>query len=168
MSFAKLSDKIESLDLEEKETSSERESANIILTSKQGVSFKVSRKDACISDLVKTAIEGDKEATEIPVNISSEMLGFVVEYMNLKKGATEVVVSKPLKPTLEDSCTKEGRWEAEFVNRVASEKKGNRDELVLVANYMAINSLLHIACARVAIVLKGKSKDGMIKAIKDE
>lgn len=154
------SNPIESLDSEESKDQIEF----VNLKSKEGIVFKVSRRDAIISDLVKVAIEGDKDATEVPLlSVNTLTLKFIVEYMGKKKGDATVAVSKPLKQTMIDSCTE--KWEAEFIDKVYTVKQNLRD-LVLASNYMAINPLLELSCARIALGLKGKSKSQMIDELK--
>jgi hypothetical protein len=134
--------------------------SQIVLKSMSGENFTLTRRDCCISDLVKTAIDGDSQCSEISLNVKKETLELIVEYMKKKGGETSVCVSKPLKSTMIDSCLPSGKWEAEFIDMVYLNKERLHD-LVLASNYMLINPLLQLSCARVALGLKGKTKRRM-------
>ena len=134
--------------------------SQIVLKSISGETFILSRRDCCISDLVKTAVDGDSQCSEIRLNVKKETLELIVEYMKKKEGETSVCVLKPLKSSMNDSCLPSGKWEAEFIDRVYLNKERLHD-LVLASNYMSINPLLQLSCARVALGLKGKSKTQM-------
>ena len=151
---------IKSLDYEDVDT----EEKMIRLKSKDGVLFTISLSNAIISKLIEVATSGDKDETEIPiVGIHSDILKIVVDYMNKKKGVDIIVVSKPLVASLYDSCSGDEKWEAEFISNLTCKQVS---ELIFAANYMEINSLLHICCARVGLELKNKSESQMISIIK--
>jgi len=153
-----LSKSIESLDI------NDQDDLFIDLISVDNKVFRILKKNAVISDMISVALE-DKDATEISINVKYDTLEYIVEYMNKKSGDKSVVVSSPLKATMEDSCTPSGKWEAEFINKVYVD--GSKiHAVVMAANYLAINSLLHIASARIALGLKGKSKEKMIEELK--
>ncbi|MDD4931388.1 MAG: hypothetical protein PHG66_04575 [Candidatus Colwellbacteria bacterium] len=161
MASEKLSNRIASLDIDENK---EMKHEFINLKSKDGKIFRVPRGNANISDLVFAAIEGEPDAEEVPLpSVKADVLTHIVEYMNKKKGDKTVVVVKPLKVTMEDSCPG-GKWDAEFINKVAEDKSLLR-AMVMASNYMAINSLLHLSCARVGLSLKGKSKEKMMEEL---
>lgn len=167
MASEKLSDRIESLDISETEEVSEKKDDPLLfinLKSKDGVVFRLLKRDVVISDFVKTAIEGDQTADEVLIpSVKADVLKHIVEYMKYKKGTTNIVVVKPLKVTMEDSCPG-GKWEAEFINKMY-EDKIILHSMVMAANYMAINSLFHLSCARVGLSLKGKSKEKMMEEL---
>lgn len=152
---------IKSLDIEDVEKDKEK---MINIKSKDDVLFNISLSNAIISKLIEVMTTGDKDETEIPiVGIHSDVLKIVVDYMNKKKGFDTIVVSKPLLSSLSDSCSDEGKWEAEFILNLTHKQVS---ELIFAANYMEINSLLNICCARVGFELKSKSESQMISIIK--
>lgn len=154
-----------SLDSDENILTGDNEIKYIKLISSDEVSFTVSKINASISDLITMAIDGDKDAIEIPLpSVKSTELKNIVEYLSKKKGDTTVVVSKPLKQTMIASCTKKGKWEAEFVDKIYTNKK-DLHNLILAANYMAITPLLELCCARIGLALKGKNKIQMMSEL---
>ena len=172
MSYEKTISRIEnmSLDNDEKyeinqDIDSTHSTHSIKLISKDGTSFIVKKSDVVISDMVKAALEGDKDATEIHIpGVKAKDLKNIVEYMSKKKGDKTIVVSKPLKSTMTLSCSDLGKWEAEFIDNVYTVKEDLHD-LVMSANYMAIIPLLELSCARVGLSLKGKNKNQMIEEL---
>jgi len=123
-------------------------SGNIKLTSKNGDKKKLPKKHAMISGLVKTALEQDSDATEVPLpGVTSEILQKVVEYMQHHKGEEPPIIPKPLRSKeMKEVC--KDPWDATFIDSVY--------DLILAANYMDINSLLHLGCAKVASLIKGQ------------
>lgn len=160
---------IESLDFEDRKD--EQVTNDILLRSNDNKCFTVKRSYAFISEVIKTGIEGDKDATEIPLNVSGNMLSYIVKYMNTKKGDTNIVTlnnGQPiLKPTLEQSCGNEkNKWEAKFVNEIYFENKKIIHELVEASNYLSINSLLHLCCACIGYNLTGKNENDIKQELK--
>lgn len=137
----------------------------ITLRSNDDKLFSIEKKNV-ISGLVKTAMEGDNTAKEIPVNVHSKTLQIIVDYMNKKNGNPKRVISQPLKDNiLSNSVSNEDKWEVEFIEKL----KPNEElwSIVEMCNYMDIESLLHLSCAKVASLVKGKS-DKEIKVIMEK
>lgn len=137
------------------------------------------RKDyARISEVMDVIIEKDETVTEIPLNElgnlltekdkkvnSFEIIGYVVEYMNIHKGVfnkEKDIPEKPLKTTvLSDITSKE---DANFIDKF--DKKINElYALIETANYLNIQGLLHLACAKIATFIKGKSLEEIQKIL---
>merc|ERR1712110_148564 len=108
------------------------------LTSKDKKTFTLPKKNAFISVLVKTSIENDENATEVPLpGVEGDILEFVVEYMTHHQGVEPSIVESPLKSTvMKEVCQDD--W---------------------AANYMDIKSLLHLGLAKVASLIKGQPLD---------
>lgn len=119
--------------------------------------FTIPRKYALISDVIKMALEQDENCTELPLTIASEYYGFnyVIEYMNIAKGKPQDIVPAPLLYS-EDfkKNIKTQPWMAEFIERVYNGDVENLYNMCHLALYLNINCLLHLACARIAGVLK--------------
>ncbi len=57
---------------------------NVKLTSKDKKEYDVDKKCALVSGLVKTSLETDREATEVPIpGVASAILAEIVTYMNI-------------------------------------------------------------------------------------
>ena len=78
----------------------------INLISKQGEKFEVSKKCAFISNLVKTSLDTDTEAKELPLpGVSTTELTKIVEYMKHHNGKEPDIVEKPLRSKImKDVC----------------------------------------------------------------
>ncbi|AYV86227.1 MAG: hypothetical protein Solumvirus2_34 [Solumvirus sp.] len=139
--------------------------APLKLTSKDKKEFEVTQKQAGISTLIKTSLEADTKANEIPVpGVTGNILGLVVQYMIHHKGIEPPIVEKPLRSKVMKDVVSD-KWDAEFIDKVG-EKKQELYDLILAANYMDIKSLLHLGCAKVASMIKGQPLE-KIKEILD-
>jgi len=131
------------------------ESGNIKLNSKDGKDFQVDKKYAWVSNLVKTSMEQDTAATEIPMpGVKGDVLSKVVDYMNHHKGTEPPIIEKPLRSKIMKDVCKDV-WDAEFIDKIGEDRQKLYD-LILAANYMDIKGLLHLGCAKVASLIKGQ------------
>jgi S-phase kinase-associated protein 1 len=135
------------------------------LSSKDKREFVVERKHAFISTLVKTSLENDDKAEEVPIpGVTGAILELVVNYMKEHKGVEPPIIEKPLRSkVMKDVCPH--KWDAEYVDKIGDTRQQLYD-LILAANYMDIKSLLHLGCAKVASLIKGEPLE-KIKQILD-
>jgi len=128
---------------------------NLKLTSKDKKDFEVSKKNAFISNLVKTSLDTDASATEVPIpGVKSDILALVVEYMNHHNGTEPAIIEKPLRSkVMKDVC--KDAWDATFIDNIGDDRQKLYD-LILAANYLDIKGLLHLGCAKVASLIKGQ------------
>jgi len=130
-------------------------SGTIKLVSKEGTTFETERKFAFISVLVKTSLETDDKATELPIpNVRANVLKEVVDYINHHKGTEPPIIEKPLRSKVMKEVCKDA-WDAEFIDRIGEDRQLLYD-LILAANFMDIKGLLHLGCAKVASLIKGQ------------
>jgi len=147
---------------------------DVKLCSKDGEHRKektVKKKNAFISVLVKTSIENDCTATEVPLpGVEGPILELVVEYMDHHKGVEPPIIEKPLRSKVMSEVCKDS-WDADYIDGIGEDRQKLYD-LILAANYMDIKSLLHLGCAKVASLIKGqpleKIKDILSTGKKDE
>jgi S-phase kinase-associated protein 1 len=142
--------KVESLD-------DSTEDEILVLVSKEDDKFKVSRKTACMAQLVKETLE-DKNANEVTLaNVDTKVLTLVIKYMNYHVDNPGKEIEKPLKSSnMKEVCSD---WDADFVDI-------DQDllfELILAANYMDIKPLLDLTCAKIASMIKGKKPEEIRK-----
>jgi len=125
------------------------------LISKDKKEYDIDRKNAFVSTLVKTSLDTDSTATEVPIpGVASAILNEVVVYMNHHKGVEPPIIEKPLRSkVMKDVC--KDAFDAEFIDRIGENRQALYD-LILAANYMDIKSLLHLGCAKVASLIKGQ------------
>ncbi|GLD95462.1 hypothetical protein PINS_up004107 [Pythium insidiosum] len=133
----------------------EEDTRKVNLVSMDGDSFEVSRSIASMSELVKTLIsdeQDDDEVQEIPLpNVKSSVLSKVIEFCSHHHNNPMREIEKPLKSA--DMHDVVSDWDANFVDV----EQDLLFELILAANYMDIKSLLDLACAKVASMIKGKT-----------
>ena len=127
----------------------------IKLLSKDGESFEVEKKNAFTSNLIKTSMDTDITALEIPLpGVKGKILKLVLEYMNHHKGTEPPIIEKPLRSKqMKDVC--KDSWDAEFIDKTGENRQYLYD-LILAANYLDVKSLLHLGCAKVASLIKGQ------------
>jgi len=125
------------------------------VVSKDKKEFDVERKHAFISTLIKTSLDTDPSATEVPIpGVASNILVEVIAYMNHHKGVEPPIIEKPLRSkVMKDVC--KDPYDADFIDRIGENRQSLYD-LILAANYMDIKSLLHLGCAKVASLIKGQ------------
>lgn len=135
------------------------------LSSKDKRVFLVEQKHAFISTLIKTSLENDDKAGELPMPaVTGSILELIVKYMQEHKGIEPPIIEKPLRSKLmSDICPH--KWDAKYIDDIG-ENRAQLYELILAANYMDIKSLLHLGCAKVASLIKGQPLD-KIKDILD-
>lgn len=123
------------------------------LVSKDEKKFTVEREYASISSRVKKLAESaDDATTELP--IAGAILELVVTYMKEHKGYEPPNLEKPLRSkSMRDVCPH--KWDADYIDAIGETRQTLYD-LVLAADYMDIRSLMHLACAKVASLIKGQ------------
>jgi len=133
----------------------EEVTGTIKLVSKDKKEFTVEKKFAHVSTLVKTTLEQDPTAAEVPIpGVTSGTLGRVIEYMNHHKGTEPPIIPKPLRSKeMKQVCS--DPWDAQYIDKIGDTRQDLYD-LILAANYLDIKSLLHLGCAKVASLIKGQ------------
>merc|ERR1711964_450627 len=131
--------------------------------------FTISKKAAFMCSMVKNLCEGDntagteKEPVEIK-KVEGPILDLVVEYLKHHDGKVPAEIAKPIKSTKMEKVV-EDAWDAEFINK---QSKAVVFQIILGANYMDIKSLLHLGCAKIATLIKGKSPEEIKKILGDD
>merc|ERR1719158_2239041 len=127
--------------------------------------FTISKKAAIMCNLVKNIIEGDQTAKEIEIKkVSGSILNLIVEYLNHHNGQDPAEIAKPIRSVKMEKIV-EDPWDAEFINKLP---KRALFQLILGANYMDCKSLLHLGCAKVATMIKGKSPEEIKQILGEE
>jgi len=159
----KATEQVSSLDGDDASTN------QIKLMSKDQKEFVIEKRFAFISTLVKTSLENDAAAADVPMpGVKGDILQKVVEFMQHHKGVEPPILEKPLRSKVMKELCKDP-WDADFIDKVGEDRQQLYD-LILAANYMDIKSLLHLGCAKVASLIKGqpleKIKDILAKGTK--
>lgn len=113
------------------------------------------RKIALISSLIKTAVESDPDAKEVAIPaVASDIMELVISYMKHHNGSEPPIIEKPLRSKVMKEVCKDP-FDATFIDDIGENRQQLYD-LILAANYMHVNSLLHLGCAKVASLIKGQ------------
>jgi S-phase kinase-associated protein 1 len=127
--------------------------------------FKIKRDFARQSKLVANILEGDSDATEIQVKqVDGQTLQLIVKYLKHHRGKEPAEIAKPIRSVKMEKIV-EDTWDAEYINALP---KRSLFQLILGANYMDCKSLLHLGCAKVATMIKGKSPEEIKQILGEE
>lgn len=92
--------------------------------------------------------------TRYVIEASVPVVREVVRYINSHRTKIPPAIEKPLRSKImKDVCA--CPWDARFIDEIGEDRQLLYD-VILLANYLNIQSLLHLACAKVASLIKGK------------
>ena len=135
------------------------EETAIKLVLKDQKEIEITKKAAELSELLKTAINDYPNETSFPLNEVDEKSGEKIkEFLTHCNGTAPAEIEKPITSNEMKNLTDE--WSANFVDKMSTEELAN---LTVAANYMGINSLLDLCCAKVATLCKDKSDEEIFK-----
>ena len=135
------------------------EETAIKLVLKDQKEIEITKKAAELSELLKTAINDYPNETSFPLNEVDEKSGeHIKEFLTHCNGTAPAEIEKPITSNEMKNLTDE--WSANFVDKMSTEELAN---LTVAANYMGINSLLDLCCAKVATLCKDKSDEEIFK-----
>jgi len=127
--------------------------------------FKINKDSAMMCNLVKSILEGDQDVKRIEIKkVTAEILDLVVKYLDHHKGKVPAEIAKPIRSVKMEKIV-EDEWDAKFINVLP---KKTIFQVILAANYMDIKSLLHLGCAKIATLIKGKSPEEIKKILSEE
>jgi S-phase kinase-associated protein 1 len=129
------------------------------LRSKEDVEHKISRKAAEVSVLIKNTLQDASIDDPIPLlEVEDKILVKIIEYLNHFNGVAPPEIEKPLKSQVLKEVTDE--WSASFIDGMTLEILV---DLTVAANYMEIQCLLDLCCAKIASMCKDKSEEEIFK-----
>ena len=135
------------------------EDSSIKLVTKDNKEIEITKKQAELSELLKEAIKNYPKEVSFPLNEIDEKMGEKIkEFLTHFDGVPPAEIEKPLISNDMKSLTDE--WSANFVDKMPLEDLVN---LTVAANYMGINSLLDLCCAKVASLCKDKDEKEIYK-----
>ena len=144
------------------ESSKENEISEIKIIVKEGKEIPISKKAAELSELLKSAMIEYPKETSFPLNELDEKNGELIkEYLTHFNGEPPKEIEKPI--TSNDIKNLTDEWSSTFIDKLSVEDLSN---LTVAANYMGINSLLDLCCAKVATLCKDKTEDDIFKLFK--
>ena len=132
---------------------------SIKLVTKDKKEIEISKKEAELSELLKAAINDNPKESSFPLNELDEKCGEKIkEYLSHFNGTAPPEIEKPITSNEMKNLTDE--WSANFIDKMTMEELVN---LTVAANYMGINSLLDLCCAKVASLCKDKDEKEIFK-----
>ena len=131
---------------------------NMNLISKSGKAHKVKKSAVVLSNVIKTMIEYDTKEQEIPLStLNDDVLEKIVEFMEYHENVKFTEIEKPIKSTNIRDLVSD--WDADFINV----DKILLFDLLQASNYLDIKELLDLCCAKIATMIKGKTKTQLEK-----
>ena len=135
------------------------EEGKIKLVIKEGKEIEITKKQAELSELLKGAINDYPNEESIPLNeLDEKNAEKIKEFLVHFNGTTPAEIEKPLISNEMKNLTDE--WSANFIDKIPIDDLVN---LTVSANYLGINSLLDLCCAKIASLCKDKSEDELLK-----
>ena len=132
---------------------------SIKIVTKEGKEIEITKKDAELSELLKSAINDNPKESSFPLNELDEKSGEKIkEYLSHFNGVAPQEIEKPITSSEMKNLTDE--WSTNYIDKMSMEELVN---LTVAANYMGINSLLDLCCAKVASLCKDKSEEEIFK-----
>ena len=132
---------------------------NIKLITKEKKEIEISKKAAELSDLLKNFINDYPNEVSFPIDGLEEKIGEKIkEYLTHFNGVVPPEIEKPLTQNEMKNVTDD--WSAAFVDKLSMDELVN---LTVAANFMGINCLLDLCCAKIASMCKDKSEDEIFK-----
>ena len=144
------------------ESAKEKEFSEIKIITKEGKEFTLSKKSCELSELLKSAINDYPTETSYPLNeLDEKNAELIKEFLSHFNGEAPKEIEKPIQSNEMKNLTDE--WSSNFIDKIPLEDLTN---LTVAANYMGINSLLDLCCAKVATMCKDKNEDEILKMFK--
>ncbi len=135
------------------------DNSNIKLITKEKKEIEISKKAVQLSELLKGAINDYPEESKFPLNeVDEKMAEKIKEYLTHFNGVAPPEIEKPLTQSEMKNLT--DPWSADFINNLPMEDLVN---LTVAANYMGINCLLDLCCAKIASMCKDKTEEEVLK-----
>ena len=135
------------------------ENQNIKLITKEKKEIEISKKAAELSDLLKNSINDYPNEVSFPIDELEEKIAEKIkEYLTHFNGVSPPEIEKPLTQNEMKNVT--DVWSANFIDKLSMEELVN---LTVAANFMGINCLLDLCCAKIASMCKDKSEDEIFK-----
>merc|ERR1711900_132581 len=131
--------------------------------------FKVPFKQAMMCKLVATAYENDKDEKDVVLKkVDGETLRLIVEYLKVNGGEKFPEIGKPINSVdMTKVKTETGVLAQKYVDYISKPKK-DIFAVILGANYMDNKGLLHLGCAKIATLIKGKSPEEIKRILGDD
>ena len=131
----------------------------IKLQSKEGKEFSILKRQAELSVLLKSTIQDFQGDIVVPLSeMDEKTTQKVVDYLVHYDGQMPPEIEKPLKSANMKDVT--DTWSSEYIDGLSLEELV---DLTVAANFMELQPLLDLTCAKIASMCKDKSEDEIFK-----
>jgi len=113
----------------------------------------IKQKSKVIYSMLSNNEEDSDEDTELTVNVDEKTLRKIIEYVEHNHNKVRTIIEKPIKSVHMKDLTDE--WNANFID--SFEDNEHIFNLINAADYLDINCLLDLSCAKVASIIKNKT-----------
>ena len=138
----------------------DEEDNTIKLVTKEGKEIEITIKQAELSDLLKGLITDFPKDGSFPLKeVDEKSAEIIKEFLTHFNGVPPHEIEKPLTSNNMKDLTDE--WSANFVDKMTIEDLVN---ISIASNYLGINSLMDLCCAKMASLCKNKNEEEMYKA----
>jgi len=119
-----------------------------------GGEFLISTKALRLSTLLNMEAESNRRMVYVD-KISRDVFSLIGVYLNRHNGVVPAEIAKPIRSVKMEKIV-EDEWDARFANSVS---KRILFQIILGSNNIGCQSLVHLMCAKVATLIKGKSPE---------
>ena len=124
--------------------------------------YVVSKKDAELSELLTGTINDYPDDPVVPLqDVDQKTIERIINYLQHFKGVAPPEIPKPL-PQGDKEGLKEvlDEWSFNYIDKIGLDDLVN---VTVAANFMGIQSLLDLCCAKLASMCKDKSEEDIFK-----
>merc|ERR1719491_324797 len=116
--------------------------------------FLIPRKSLSLSRVLSHRIDSDGSRVEVDQKqVSADALRSVLRYLGHHRGVKPPPIARPIRSLVMAQIVQDP-WDVEFVDEM---NNAQRFPVITAANYLDIESLMHLGCAKTATLIKGKS-----------
>lgn len=123
------------------------------------ISKKIILKFQLIKDILEDGDDQSDEITTIPIpNVDYNTMMEIIEYLKYVEHNEPLEIPKPI-PKSHKIKDFVNDFECEFIEKYSATNMEGLVNLCLSSNYLDIKSLLDLCCAKIAVMIKGKSPE---------
>lgn len=138
-----------------------KEESTLFLKSVSGTTFPVHKKTAvALSEVIKTTLDSDPTATELPLDVPDEVMELIVEYISRH---TNLWTLSEEQSKTRDKALKE--WDEAFIARVWERDQRLLYALITKSYYIDLKSLTILGRDKIISLIKGKDLDQVKKIL---
>lgn len=139
----------------------------LTLVSNDNQYFQIEKNFCYISKYIKSITELDSDKKEIQIDISGDLLKIIVDFMKYYIKQPFHRIQKPVPKDFQNSKfihdEQENLFNAPFYTELLNDKTINFLKLVHIVNYLSIQPMLELVCARIANIVRDMTKEEEMK-----